>query len=295
MRAALHEMAADVPEARDGGTQAQLGAGAGGGPEERERRSQVVVVAGEGVQRAGFADARLEPLGKGQEVLGVAAARRRRARLQRPVARARTRAPSRAWRSAARRRLRISCAHQAVVDEGGKRPQAGAADRLGGIQRAAAGEHGQPGEQRPLARLEQLVAPVDRRAQRVLAGGRVARAGREQVKAVLEPREHRRRVEQLGARGGQLEGEREPVEGPADAGDRAGVGIGQREVGCGRRARGPRTASTASLNARVSTVGSGRAAGSVSGGTAYSCSPDRRSAARLVTSALTPAPPQAGG
>ena len=71
--AALHEVAAHVPEAREAAHRRSSGPGAGG-PEERERRPEVVVVAGEGVQRAGFADGRLEPLGKCQEVLRVAAA-----------------------------------------------------------------------------------------------------------------------------------------------------------------------------------------------------------------------------
>ena len=150
MLAPLHEMAAHVPEARDGGAQAKLGARGGRGPEERERRSEVVVVAGEGVQRAGFADGRLEPLGKRQEVLRVAAALSRRARRRRSVARARTRAPSRAWRSVARRRRARSWRTRLWSTSAASASRRGAADRFGGIQRAAAREHRQPGEQRPL-------------------------------------------------------------------------------------------------------------------------------------------------
>ena len=44
------------------------------------------------------------------------------------------------------------------------------ADRLGRLQRPAAGEHRQAPEQRPLGRGQEVVAPVDRRRQRLLAG-----------------------------------------------------------------------------------------------------------------------------
>ena len=193
------------------------------------------MVAGEGVQRAGFADGRLEPLGKCQEVLRVAAAAL--AELSGGTQSlegvlAHRVEHGEAWLGVAAHQL----AQQAVVDEGGERVQRGAADRFGGIQRAAAREHRQPGEQRPLTGPEQLVAPVDGGAQRVLTCGGVASAGRQQIQAVLQPREHRRGVEQLRPRGGQLERERKTVHGPADAGDGARVRIGQREVG----ANGPR-------------------------------------------------------
>ena len=239
--AALHEMAAHVPEARDGGAQAKLGAWGRGGPEERERRPEVVVVAGEGVQRAGFADGRLEPLGKCQEVLRVAAARLAELSgvaqsLERVLAHRLEHGE--AWLGVAAHQL----AQQAVVDEGGERVQRGAAHRFGGIERAAAREHRQPGEQRPLTGPEQLVAPVDGGPQRVLTCGGVASAGRQQIQAVLQPREHRRRVEQLGPRGGQLERERKAVDGPADAGDRRPRWRRSARSRGERPASGPRTA-----------------------------------------------------
>ena len=127
-------------------------------------------------------------------------------------------------------------AEQAVVDqrrEAGQDARA-AADRLGGLERAAADEDGEPREERLLVRPEQRVAPVDRRAQRLLARGQVARAAGEQVEALLEPGEQRLRREQLRARGRQLDRERQAVEPDADLGDRRRVRARDGEVGLDR-------------------------------------------------------------
>ena len=167
-------------------------------------------------------------------------------------------------------------AEQAVVDQ---RREPGedvlaAADGLGGVERAAAGEDGEAREERLLVRAEQVVAPVDRRAERLLAGGQVARAAGEEVEALLEPREQRLRREQLRARGRELDRERQPVEADADLGDRGRVRVREGEVGSRpgpvrRRARPRRTARATRSSGRC--AGSGRP----SGGTGNSCSPDR--------------------
>ena len=61
------------------------------------------------------------------------------------------------------------------------------ADRLGRLERPAPGEDRQPPEQRALRLAEQVVAPVDQRAQRLLARqGRPAAAG-QQPEAVVQP------------------------------------------------------------------------------------------------------------
>ena len=65
------------------------------------------------------------------------------------------------------------------------------ADRLGRREVAAAGEDGQPIEQPLPAVVEQVVAPGDRAAQRLLALGQVARAGRQDVELVIEPDQDR--------------------------------------------------------------------------------------------------------
>ncbi len=124
-------------------------------------------------------------------------------------------------------------AEHVVVDQ---RREAGqetlvTADGLGGGERAAAGEDGEAREECLLVRAEQVVAPVDRRAERLLARGHVPWAAGEEVEALLEPGEQRLRREQLGARGRELDRERESVEADADLGDRGRVRVGDGEVG----------------------------------------------------------------
>ena len=98
-----------------------------------------------------------------------------------PVARRRTRGSSPASRSAARRGRPLG-AHQALVDEGGDALERVEAERRPGAQpppRSQASSRRRtrqtPSKQRLLVIREQAVAPVDRLAQRLLAG----RAGRE--------------------------------------------------------------------------------------------------------------------
>ena len=67
---------------------------------------------------------------------------------------------------------------------------------------------------------EQVVAPGDRVAHRLLPGGQVARAAGQQRQPPLQPGEQRRRREDLDARGGQLDGQRQAVQAAADLGDR---------------------------------------------------------------------------
>src|SRR5439155_15549286 len=63
----------------------------------------------------------------------------------------------------------VRVAHEALVDERLQRVEIRACDVLGGPERAAAAEDGQACEQLLLVRVEQLVGPLDRRAQRLLA------------------------------------------------------------------------------------------------------------------------------
>ena len=73
------------------------------------------------------------------------------------------------------------------------------------------------------------MGPVDRGPQRLLPGRQVARPGQE-VEAPLESRGERRRREQLHARRGQLDRQRQPVEPRAHRGDRGGVVGREREA-----------------------------------------------------------------
>src|SRR5262245_45405462 len=58
---------------------------------------------------------------------------------------------------------------EALVDQRLQRVEFGACDLLRRLERAAAAEDGQAGEELMLLRAQQIVAPLDRRAQRLLA------------------------------------------------------------------------------------------------------------------------------
>ena len=109
-------------------------------------------------------------------------------------------------------------AEQALLDQRLQRVDVGAADLLGGVQGAAAGEDREGADDALLFLGEQVVAPVDRRPQRLLPRVGVA-ATLEQVEALREALEDLSRRERLGARGGELDGERQLVESDAELGD----------------------------------------------------------------------------
>ena len=71
----------------------------------------------------------------------------------------------------------VAAYEQALGHQPVERVDAGAGDRLGRLHRRAAGEHREAREAVLFLRAQQLVAPVDGRAQRPLAGRRVARRG----------------------------------------------------------------------------------------------------------------------
>jgi hypothetical protein len=106
---------------------------------------------------------------------------------------------------------------QAFLDQRLQPFDVGAADFLGGFQ-GATREDREGAEYTLLFLGEQVVAPVDRRAQRLLPRVGVA-ATPEQVEALREALEDLSRRQRLGARGGELNGERQLVEPDAELGD----------------------------------------------------------------------------
>ena len=121
----------------------------------------------------------------------------------------------------------VSLADEALVDERGERLQVAVADSLRRLERPAAGEDREARQSLLLMLLEQVVAPGDRRPQRLLSLGSIPGATREEREPLLQPREQGIRRQDLDARGRQLDRERQAVEAAADLGDGA-VG---REVG----------------------------------------------------------------
>jgi len=83
--------------------------------------------------------------------------------------------------------------HEVVLDEFRDRVDHSETDCLGGVERPAAGEDGEPLEQGARLGAEQVAAPGDRRAQGPLSFIDVAPRRGEHVEAVLEPSEQLRR------------------------------------------------------------------------------------------------------
>ena len=105
------------------------------------------------------------------------------------------------------------------------------ADRLGRLDVEAAGERGQPPQEPPLALAQQVVAPGDRAAQRLLALGQVARSRGQHAELLLEAAQDRVGRQELRPGRRQLDRERHPVEPGADRGDGRGVVVRDLEVG----------------------------------------------------------------
>ena len=142
----------------------------------------------------------------------------------------------------------VCVAEKALVDERLERVEIGVGHLLGVAERAAAGEGGEPGEGLLLGRCEQLVAPVDRRAQRALALGQVSGAAGQQRQALRQALEDLAGRERLDARGGELERERQIVEATADLRDRfvaLEVGLDRPAPVPGRGRRPPRARAAA--------------------------------------------------
>ncbi len=87
-------------------------------------------------------------------------------------------------------------ADHALVDERGECIDLGIAHGFRGFEREAAGKHRKPRKQRPFARLEELMAPLQRVAQRLLPLRQIARAPRQQLEAIAEALQQRDRREQ---------------------------------------------------------------------------------------------------
>jgi len=165
----------------------------------------------------------------------------------------------------------------ARIRRGGALGAAGAARVVRGADRGCrdcvegAGEDAQAGEERTLLGREQRIAPVERPAHRPLALRQVARTIGEESQPHAQARQQRVGGKELDPRGGQLDGQRQAVEGRADGRDRRERRAGGANPGDTARARATKSC-TASL--RVGSDGSpAPSMGSGNGGTRISCSP----------------------
>ena len=122
----------------------------------------------------------------------------------------------------------------------------GGADRLGRLQREAAGEDRQPPEERPRVGREQVVAPGDRVAHRAQPRRRVARSADQQRQPSLQPRQQGGRGEELHPGGGQFDRQWQPIQPAADLRHGPGVVLGYGEGGQDGARPLRRTSATAS-------------------------------------------------
>ena len=147
--------------------------------EPRERRAEVVLL---GLQarrqlRLAAPAVRICVLGEPQVVVGVALRQLRVARTL--LARER---PDRLEQVEA---LAVG-ADEALRDERRQVVELRAADGLGGVEVEAAGEDAEAREQPPLVLAEQLVAPRDRRPQRLMALRKVDRSTGQQLETLIQ-------------------------------------------------------------------------------------------------------------
>ncbi len=134
--------------------------------------------------------------------------------------------------------IRLDLPHEALVHERSHAVEgvevAAGGDRLRRLEREPAAEHREPAEEPLLGFVEQVVAPGDRAAERLLALREVARAAREQLERLPQARQDRLGLEELHARRRELDRERKPVEPVGDLRDRRGVRFGRLEPGLDR-------------------------------------------------------------
>ena len=135
-----------------------------------------------------------------------------------------------------------------------------------------------------------VVAPVDRRAQRLQTRQRTARAAGEQVEAVGEPGGDVLDRQDPHARGRELDRERDAVEVLADLGDVRRVLVGDREVRPDLRGALDEQAHGVGVPSDCASAGP-RSAGSDSDGTRQVVSPPTPSGSRLVATTVTSGQP----
>ena len=105
---------------------------------------------------------------------------------------------------------------------------------LGGGQREPADEDGKAREELLLLRLQEVVAPLDRAAERPLALGEPgARRRPQKIEPRAETLEQRAGREEIASCRGELERQRQTVEPNAQLDHRLGVRLGELEVGPG--------------------------------------------------------------
>src|SRR5260370_7762890 len=128
---------------------------------------------------------------------------------------------------------------QTFVDEGGHSIQHrdgrrlgvhSSTDRLDGLEGAATDKDGEPPEEPLLIGVEQLIAPLDGPAQRLLPRWCVAYTTRQHRQSPAQPSEQRWWRQQFDAGGGQFNGQRQAIQAGTEFRAPGGSGIPHRET-----------------------------------------------------------------
>ena len=137
------------------------------------------------------------------------------------------------------------------IDDPPQGDRTAGADLLGRLEREPTGEHGEATVKDALLTGEQVVAPVDRGAQRLLAGQRGATTGAEHVEALAQARGDLIERQRGRASRGELDRQRHAVQTPADllhgaggvrgieARPRSGGALAEQPLGLGQRGHPP--------------------------------------------------------
>ncbi len=100
------------------------------------------------------------------------------------------------------------------------------AHRLGDVQRPATGEHREPTGEHTVVVIEEVVAPLQRRPQRLMVGDGGRPADGEEVEPVADALGDLADSERAGEAGSELDRQRQAVHSPADGGHRDVVAVG---------------------------------------------------------------------
>ena len=165
--------------------------------------------------------------------------------------------------------------------------QVDAEDILGRLERASAGEDGQPREGRLLLFVKQRVAPIECRAKGLLPWRRIPRSADKDRQRIVQAPDDLLGSEQRRVRRGEFDGQGHTVETRADLRNRRGVGFVEHEAQVARAAALHEEADRRRpLNAHR--IEPALAAGNASGPTTNTCSPASRSGSRLVIRMRSP-------
>ncbi len=212
---------------------------AGGQKSPIQSRANIVDLGEKSVREIGRGLVPLAGKGLRQQVaekLGMASGRPIRVRsgrelLQRVDADRLEQAPAASPRPTIHRHQRLRAKRRDPFENGQRRGTRAAGHRSRRIEAEAGREHRQTAEQMPFRIRQQVVTPIHRRPQRLVARQRRPLASCQQLEPIVQSSGNFRRVKRSGACRRKFDRQRNAVEPPADRRDRQQIGKVRRETG----------------------------------------------------------------